>query len=62
MSIESKKKPPPDAANDPEINIAENGGEFTPEVKKKLFVACLFALLIGNMMLLNVASFLPTFI
>ena len=33
-----------------------------PQVKKRILIACLFSLCIGNMMMLNVASFLPTFI
>lgn len=36
--------------------------ELTPKIKKNLLIACLFALLVGNMMLLNVASFLPSYI
>lgn len=36
--------------------------QFSPRVKKQLLLACLFALLVGNMMLLNVASFLPSYI
>ena len=34
----------------------------TPAVKKKALVACLIALTIGNMMIENMASFLPPFI
>ena len=36
--------------------------EFSPQVKKALLIACLVALFVGNMMLLNVAAFLPDFI
>lgn len=34
---------------------------FTPAVKKKILYACLMALTIGNMMILNVVSFMPTY-
>ena len=36
--------------------------EFTPETRRKILFACLFSLCIGNMMIQNVAAFLPTFI
>jgi len=35
---------------------------FSPETKRKILIACLFALCIGNMMIQNVVSFLPLFI
>lgn len=34
----------------------------SPEVKKKALIACLLALTIGNMMIENMASFLPSFV
>ena len=43
----------------------EEGGDqadFSPAVKKKVLIACLFSLVVGNMMMLNVAAFLPTYI
>ena len=30
--------------------------------KNRILVACLMALMIGNMMMMNVASFLPTYV
>ena len=35
---------------------------FTPEIKQRVLLACLFALCVGNMMMQNVASFLPTYV
>lgn len=48
--------------DDPDDAGGEGYMDFSPLVKKQLLLACLFALLIGNMMLLCVASFLPSFI
>jgi len=36
--------------------------QLSPAVKKKALVACLIALTIGNMMIENMASFLPPFV
>jgi len=36
--------------------------DFSPSVKRKVLLACLFALAVGNMMMFNVAAFLPSFI
>jgi len=35
---------------------------FPPQVKRKILIAILFALCVGNMMMQNVASFLPIFV
>ena len=35
---------------------------FTPKVKKQILIACLLALTIGNMMILNVVTLLPGYI
>ena len=34
---------------------------FPPHIKKRILYACLMALTIGNMMINNVVSFLPTY-
>jgi MFS family permease len=39
-----------------------DNADFSPAVKKKVLIACLFSLVVGNMMMLNVAAFLPTYI
>ena len=36
--------------------------DFSPAIKRKVLFACLFALAVGNMMMFNVAAFLPTYI
>lgn len=36
--------------------------KLSPEVKKKAMIACLIALAIGNMMIENMAAFMPPFI
>lgn len=36
--------------------------ELPAKTKTKILIACLFALCIGNMMMLNVAAFLPSFL
>ena len=36
--------------------------QLSPAVKKKALIACLIALTIGNMMIENMASFMPPFI
>ena len=36
--------------------------DFSPAIKKKVLIACLFSLVVGNMMMLNVAAFLPNYI
>jgi MFS family permease len=36
--------------------------EFSPATRKKILFATLFSLMIGNMMIQNVVSFLPIFI
>lgn len=36
--------------------------DFSPAIKKKILIACLFSLVVGNMMMLNVAAFLPSYI
>ena len=36
--------------------------QLSPAVKKKALIACLIALTIGNMMIENMASFLPPFV
>ena len=36
--------------------------DFSDATKRKILLSCLCALTIGNMMMLNVAAFLPTFI
>ena len=35
---------------------------FTPEVKKKILIAILVQILIGNMMVSNLVAFLPTYV
>ena len=35
---------------------------FSDQTKTRILVSCLFALCVGNMMMLNVASFLPTYV
>ena len=40
----------------------EPGEELPVKMKKKILIACLLALTIGNMMINNVTSFLPAFI
>lgn len=42
--------------------VVEKDKEFTPAVKKKILVAVLIALTIGNMMILNVVTLIPDFI
>ena len=60
--IETRSANKPPGAGDHILPIDDEGQQFSPRVKKQLLLACLFALLVGNMMLLNVASFLPSFI
>ena len=38
------------------------GQQYTPEQKKWILISCLTALCVGNMMMLNVAVFLPSYI
>lgn len=48
--------------NDIPNQADEDDGSFSPAVKRKILIACLMALTIGNMMINNVVSFLPTYI
>ena len=45
-----------------QANEEDEDEQFPEEIKKKILIACLIALTIGNMMILNVVSFLPTYI
>ena len=35
--------------------------DFSPAIKRKILISCLFALTVGNMMIYNVAALLPTY-
>lgn len=41
---------------------SKSGGEFSEATKKKILISCMTSLCIANMMLLNVAVFLPTYL
>jgi hypothetical protein len=47
---------------DKEDADSKNDEIFTPAVKKKVLVAILVQILIGNMMVSNLVAFLPTYV
>ena len=47
---------------DPRGGNADTGPSFDETTKQRIMASSLFALCVGNMMMLNVASFLPTFV
>lgn len=46
----------------PRAEVEVDMPTFSDQTKSRILVSCLFALCVGNMMMLNVASFLPTYV
>ena len=76
-TFNKKKKPEGDPADDPSLFGGKAGGKgiaipsahvpdddmvFDDVTKSRILISCLFALLVGNMMMLNVAVLVPPFI